>query len=214
MIFFILCLIVSASSPKWGQLHTQKGWTLYKNVENEFVNVEVWTKKIEGIPCFVGKTTSVVDVSILLGVSRDIEGSMTCSTAGLQESITLLNKGKEMDYYQRISFPLVSHRHCFLRGRTERRKEETLFYWDRQENGRPHVEFYSKTLKRHPSAVEPPTNVGGWSFVDTGSEVVVSYYCCTHPGGMVSQKFQAIGTSQTLPNNLRDLIIEGRKRAN
>jgi len=182
-------------------------------VENEIGKVEVSTKKIEGIPCFVGKATADVEISILLDVARDIEGSLNWSSAGLQESKTLRKSGREMDYYQRISIPLVSHRHWFLRGKTERRKAETLFYWDRLIDGGPHGEFYKKTIKEHSSAIEPPINVGGWSFIGEDSLVTVRYYICTHPGGMVPQRFQAIGTSQTLPNNLRDLILEGRRRA-
>lgn len=213
MIFFLLSLNVSAGSPTWGQLHSKQGWTLSKTIENAVGTVEVWSKEIEGIPCFVGKAESDVDVMILLEVARDIEGSLSWSTADLQESVTLRRSRVQMDYYQRINIPFVSNRHWFLRGITEHHKNEVFFHWDRLIDGGPHHDFYSEKINSHPSAVEPPINVGGWSFTKEDEQVTVRYYICTHPGGLVPQQFQAIGTARTLPNNLRDLIIEGRNRA-
>ena len=212
MNFFILIFTAFAASPTWQQLHSNEGWRLDKTVGTSIGNVQVWSKTLEEIPCFYGKAETSVDIDTLLEVARDIEGSLQWSTAELKESTTLQSTGREIDYYQRMSIPFVSHRHWFLKGKTARRKGETLFHWDRLINGGPHSRFYHEKLSEHPTAVEPPINVGGWSFIQADDLVTVRYYICTHPGGMVPQQFQAIGTSKTLPNNLRDLIIEGQKR--
>ena len=212
MIFFLLSLSAVCESPTWRQLHSTQGWTLHNTVENAVGSVEVWRKTIESIPCFVGKAKTDVEASILLDVARDIEGSLSWSSADLQESVTLHKSRRQMDYYQRLSIPFVSNRHWFLRGKTERRNGELIFYWDRLIGGGPHVSFYKEKTKANPTAVEPPINVGGWSFVGEDDAVIVRYYICTHPGGSVPQQFQAIGTARTLPNNLRDLILEGQKR--
>jgi hypothetical protein len=67
-------------------------------------------------------------------------------------------------------------------------------------------------LSAHSGAVEPPLNVGGWSFISKDAGLLVRYYICTNPGGSVPRSFQQIGTARTLPNNIRDLIIEGKNR--
>ncbi len=215
MLFLLSLFFLShAATPSWDKLHSHQGWKHDKTVKTTVGDVEIYIKNIDGFPCFLGSSlVQGLEKELLLKVATDIPSHSRWSSAGLIESEILSSTDKHLDYYQHLDLPFVSDRFWFLRGFVQRSGRETIFRWDRLIDGGPHKKRHKAVLAKHPGAVEPPVNIGGWSFVSKDAALLVRYYICTNPGGSVPRSFQQIGTARTLPNNIRDLIVEGKKRA-
>ena len=202
------------ASPTWQQLRTDDGWSKVSASELDGIGlVEVHTKVIEGQDCFLGKASTEVGQEALLAVAADVDGVDGWSSASLPEAETLGKGRSYFDYYQYLEVPVFSDRFWFLRGYIEEDGSVMLFRWERLDRGGPYPDRHAEVLRRHPSAEEPPVNIGAWVFTSRGGGTDVSYYICAHPGGLVPPGLQAMGTRKTLPDNLRDLVVEGRRRS-
>ena len=212
MFVFILCTLARAQTPTWEGLYTKAGWGYEHTTETSVGEVEVYKKWIGDLPCFQGKTTTRFGPDLLLEIAADAESAVHWSSADVVEAKTLYRSASHVDYYQYLNVPIFSDRYWFLRGYVEREENEVRFRWEPLEEG-AHEDFYRQTKEKYPSAVETSINLGAWVFRTVSNQTEVRYYICTHPGGSVPSALQSIGTEQTLPNNLQDLIIEAQRRS-
>jgi hypothetical protein len=215
MIPLIACIAPHAlASPTWQELRSGEGWEKLSDYDMEGIGpVAVHRKTIGGLSCFMGTATTEVGTAALLSVATDIEGVDNWSSASLPESETLGTGPSHVDYYQYLDVPIFSDRFWFLRGYIEEEGGIIRFRWERLDAGGPYPERHAEVLRLHPSAEEPPVNIGAWSFIAGTGATAVEYHICAHPGGLVPPGLQAIGTQKNLPHNLRDLVVEGRRRS-
>lgn len=199
--------------PKLPDLLHKDGWKTFKTIEdNEVGLITVQEKYIHDFPCFRAFAYSSVPISVFGVVAQDIPSSLRWSSSGLKESISIAQTSTQIDYYQYLSIPFFSDRHWFLRAKLQSSPEEYRFIWSPIPAGQ-HKAFVAKKRKEHPTAVEPPINIGEWRFTKTSNKIKVQYSICTHPGGSVPKQLRSVGTVRTLPTNVKEMILEGGKHA-
>ena len=199
--------------PKLKDLLSEEGWKTFKSIKDkEIGTITVQEKNIQGFPCFRSFAKSSVPVSVFAPLAQDIPASLKWSSSGLKESITLHQTADYIDYYQYLAIPFLSDRHWFLRAVLESTPQEFQFTWKRLPKDQ-HTSFVAQKEKEHPRAVEPPINIGQWKFTAVEKQTNVQYSICTHPGGSVPKRLRSVGTVRTLPTNIKEMIIEGRSRA-
>lgn len=215
MFFSLFCISLSMAmpQPKLKDLLSEDGWKTFKTIKDKEVGtITVQEKDIKGFPCFRAFAKTHIAVSVFAPLAQDIPSSLDWSSSGLKESITLHQTKEYIDYYQYLSIPFLSDRHWFLRAKLASSPQEFLFTWKRLPQDK-HVSFAAKKRKQYPSAVEPPINIGQWKFTAIEQQTKVQYSICTHPGGSVPKQLRSVGTVRTLPTNIKEMIIEGKKRA-
>lgn len=214
--FSLLFPLSAFAVPSWSQI-TGSGWTNVTNVKNAAGDIAIETRKIDGLACYRGKT-SVTGVSRdkLYEVVADIPGTLKWSTAGVTKAEVLGKSGATLEYFQYLDVPgwtFANDRFWFLKGTTEKTADSIVFRWERLENGGAYSAKFTKVKTENPSAVEPPINVGGWSFA--GAEpVLVTYSICSDTGGAIPAGIQKAATRGTLPDTIRDAVVEAKKRTN
>ena len=67
-------------------------------------------------------------------------------------------------------------------------------------------------IKKSPRAVIPPVNLGEWMFQKNEYSVLVRYSICVDPGGSIPKSFQSFGTMKTIPTNVKEMVMEARRR--
>jgi hypothetical protein len=209
--------VAFAETPTWSQLAGTDSWELLSTKRRtDAGEVKVYRAIVEGVTCFQGMATADVPLEALLDVATDIESAIEWSSAGVLEAETLGRNGDTLDYYQYLDVPgwtLSADRFWFLRGVIERGAEETSFHWERSDVATQYAERYQQVAKDHPKAIEPPINVGGWTFraTDTGTEV--RYRVCSDVGGALPRGVQNAATKGTLPDTVGDAVREARRRS-
>ena len=200
--------------PTLDHLLSEQGWTPLKTIQDKSVGtIIVQQKDISGFPCFRAKGTSTVPLEVFEMVAQDIPSSLRWSSSGLKESISLQQSPTQIDYYQYLSITFFADRHWFLRAQIKKTDTQFRFIWKPIPAGE-HVDFIAQKKSEHSNAVEPPINIGEWRFTKNDSgKIIVQYSICTHPGGSIPKQFRSIGTVKTLPTNVKEMIIEGRKNA-
>ncbi len=178
--------------------------------------VEISKAQVGDLPCFRGQAhMEQVNPDIALEVLLDIEAAPQWSSAGLTEAKTLHRNESSIEFYEYLDIPgwtMVADRFWFVRGTWERTGDAVSFWWDRMEGGGPHATTFDDVLQRHPRAVEPPVNIGNWSFEPRGDRVAVTYTVCTDPGGSLPQAIQNFATRRTLPDTVAEMVAEARRR--
>lgn len=215
MFFALFCISLSMAmpQPKLKDLLSEEGWKTFKTINDQDVGtITVQEKKIQGLPCFRSFADSIIPLAVFAPLAQDIPSSLQWSSSGLQESITLQQTTEHIDYYQYLSIPFLSDRHWFLRASLKSTPQEFQFTWKRLPKDQ-HLSFVKQKRKEHPRAVEPPVNIGQWKFTIIEKKTNVQYSICTHPGGSVPKQLRSVGTVRTLPTNIKEMIIEGRNRA-
>jgi hypothetical protein len=200
--------------PTLDHLLSEQGWTPLKTIQDKSVGtIIVQQKDIAGFPCFRAKGTSTVSVEVFGIVAQDIPSSLKWSSSGLKESISLVQSPTQIDYYQYLSITFFADRHWFLRAQIKRSEKQFRFIWKPIPAGE-HLRFIEQKKSEYPNTVEPPINIGEWKFTENSAgKVLVQYSICTHPGGSIPKQFRSIGTVKTLPTNVKEMILEGRKNA-
>lgn len=214
---FTLLSLVQASpyNPTWPELKSDDGWTVQTHVETEVGTVVVSKKMVDGFPCFKGETEydGVLDVPLMIEVAADAESAMKWSSAGVTEAETLMRTKDYTEYYQFLDLPFpLSDRYWMLRGHFEREKNVHYFRWEPLMNGGAHTGRYEQVKREHPEALETTINLGSWILYVHDDKTHVEDRLCSHPGGSVPVSMQSIATSQTLPTNVSEIILETKRR--
>ena len=209
---------VAQADPTWGLIKATDSWESIGTRDHEVAGeIEIHKAEIGGITCLQGVTKTDLPAETLYGVAADIATTKVWSSAGVRDSEVLGRPDGHLDYYQYLDVPGwtgASDRFWFLRGTTERKDNSLVFRWDRMgDSGGPYAERFRQVVEANPKAIEPPVNVGGWSFETAGSTVTVRYFVCSDTGGVLPKAIQYAASKQTLPDTVGDLIREGKKRA-
>jgi hypothetical protein len=128
----------------------------------------------------------------------------------------LSSRGTSVEYSEYLDVPgwtMSSDRFWFLKGTVERTDPSIIFHWERLIDGGAHAARYAAVKAAHESAIEPPINVGAWTFTTTATGSEVKYYVCTDAGGSIPMAVQTAATRRTLPDTVGDLVREGRRRS-
>jgi len=215
MFVLMLCIsfVFSAPSPDLASLQSPQGWKHNKKINDKKVGViHVYQKSIATFPCFRGTGVSKTSLEIFEKIARDIPSAMQWSSSGLKESVVITQTAAHVDYYQYLDISFFSDRHWFLRGTFQKSAESFSMSWQKIPED-AHRAFVERKSNKYPKAIEPPVNLGAWRFsqVENG-DTLVEYLICTHPGGSVPKQFRSVGTLKTLPTNVKDMILEARRR--
>ena len=214
---FSFSLIMStalAYNPTWKELYAADGWRYSHSAKTSEGEVKVYTKSVDSFPCFQGEIFSDVPPELVIEIAADAEAAIEWSSAELTSAKELERTKAYVDYYQYLDIPFpLSDRYWFARGYFETDGASQLFRWERLEKGGPHTHFYTEIKEKYPSAEETALNIGAWVVTPVEGKTQIQYLICTHPGGSVPDVFQSVGTEKTLPNNLSDMVKEGKRRA-
>lgn len=216
MTFLVLTLLPQAFAynPTWSELKDENGWTIQETIKTEIGDVVVSKKVIDAFPCFRGVTQypKPLPVSMMIDIAADAESAIEWSSADVSDAKNLRRTTEYVDYWQYLDVPVFSDRMWFLRGYFEQDGDAYLFRWDNLDQGGPHKDFYDQKVKQYPNAEMTPINLGAWRIENKDNGTHVDYRLCSHPGGSVPPMLQSIATESTLPNNLRDIILETHRR--
>lgn len=220
MALVILPLVASpapaAADPTWSEIMAIDDWIEHGARDHaDAGNVQIWRTQMEETYCFHGLATVDVSAETLWKVATDMESAKDWSSSDVAEAETLAVNGDVIDYYQYLDVPgwtMSKDRFWFLRGRTIRESTKITFTWERLVDGGPHADKHASVREAHPSAIEVPVNSGAWVFEPTDAGTDVHYYICSISGGQIPEKLGMMVTTTTLPDNIGDLVREGRKR--
>ena len=205
--------VLSIAAPTLTGLLDDSGWKAHKKIRNKKVGtIVVQKKKIDGSWCYRAQS-DVKEVSFtrLVEVSKDIPSAVKWSSSGVKESVVIEQKGSRIDYYQYLKIPFLRDRHWFLRGNIKEDATSFRFAWERVPLTE-HSAFRKKIKEKSPKAITPPINVGEWYFQKKEAFVLVRYSICTDPGGSIPKSLRQFGTMKTLPTNVKEMVMEARKR--
>ncbi|MFH1463383.1 MAG: hypothetical protein ABIO70_03255 [Pseudomonadota bacterium] len=212
----LLVLAALAGTPTWPEMRTA-GWVHEATRTHAAAGtVEILSKTVAGTECFQGRAKVQLEPEIMFQVASDIEGAMRWSTAGVTDAATLLRTDTIIDYYQYLDLPgwtLSADRFWFLHGHVERAGGAVTFWWERLVDGGPYAAKWQAVKAAHPSALEPPVNVGAWVFTPVEGGTRVQYMVCSNVGGSIPTSLQNTATTHTLPDNVGDLVREATRRS-
>lgn len=215
----LLCSgLALAGGPTWPMIKATTGWEhLADRSHDDAGTIKVHVAEISGLKCLKGESVTPGKADIYLGVAMDVKAAIDWSTAGLKYSEVLGGSGGTVEYFQYLDVPGwtgASDRFWFLRGTKESAGGALTFWWDRMgDRGGPHNTRFEQVMAENPDAIEPPTNVGGWSFVQEGDQVRSIYYVCSDTGGVLPKAIQYAAAKKTLPDTVGDLVREAIKRS-
>jgi len=206
------------AGPTWPTIKATTSWEhLSDRSHDDAGTITVHVAEIDGIKCLRGQSSTPGTVGAYLGVAMDIRAALTWSTAGIKYSEVLASSGATIDYFQYLDVPGwtgASDRFWFLRGTKESAGGVETFWWDRMgDRGGPHNARFEEIVAENPDAIEPPLNVGGWSFQQDGANVKSTYYVCSDTGGVLPKAIQYAAAKKTLPDTVGDLVREAIKRS-
>lgn len=210
-----LTTAAAAATPTWGQMQGASWASFASKSHADAGTIQVLSATIAGVECFKGMADTTVPRETLYAVAADIKGTMRWSTAGVTEAELLSSSGADIYYYQYLDVPgwtMSSDRFWFLHGRTVREANRIVFTWDKLENGGAHSAKFQAVKAAHSDAVEPPVNLGGWVFTQSGEQTHIDYFICTDTGGYIPRTVQSAATTRTLPDTIGDLVREGKRR--
>ena len=217
----LLALLTAPSSasadPTWAEILAFDDWIEHGERDHaDAGKVQIWRTQTDETYCFHGLATVDVDAEVLWKVATDMESAKDWSSSDVTEAETLAVRGDVIEYYQYLDVPgwtLSKDRYWFLRGRTTRDGAKITFSWERLIDGGDHADKHQAVREAHASAIEVPVNSGAWVFDSTTDGTDVHYYICSISGGQIPEKLGMMVTTTTLPDNIGDLVREGRKRA-
>ena len=203
-----------AYNPTWPELRSDEKWVIQDTVRTEIGTVTVSKKMIDNFPCFEGVSIypEELDIKLMIDIVSDAESAMDWSSADVTQAKTLGRSNAQVDYWQYLSVPVFSDRMWFLRGYYETNGDVSSFRWERLDQGGEHRQFYEEMIKQYPHAEVTPINLGAWLLSVSDNTTTIRYRICSHPGGSVPAMLQSVATESTLPNNLRDLVFETKRR--
>ena len=211
-------VLAFAGGPSWAEVASADGWKLDSdNATDDAGDVQVFTRSLYDVPCYRALALAKgVNTRVMLDVTEDVKAATSYSTQGLSASTLLGVVNGWVDFDQYLDVPdwtFASDRFWFLRAREELVGAATgIFHWEKLDEGGPHHDAWLALKAEHPDAVEPPVNVGGWTFTMGSAGVNVEYRICTASGGSVPAAIQSAATRHTLPATVSDVVHEARRR--
>ena len=217
-LFFALLPVALAAGPTQAQIQGTTSWKeIATKSGKEAGEIKVLQATIAGIECFRGEAQISVPAATLLSVALDAEGATKWSSNDVTEAKILGKTANTVDYFQYLDTPgwtFSADRFWILRANVVRSGETLSMRWDRMgEQGGDYKDFYADVMQRHPDAIEPPINVGGWSFTTQADGTLIHYDICTNAGGSIPAGLQTMATKNTLPDTVNDLVKEAKRRA-
>ncbi|HHO49470.1 MAG TPA: hypothetical protein ENK18_01040, partial [Deltaproteobacteria bacterium] len=157
-----------AAGPSHAQIDAAT-WAFVATIRHSTAGqVVVSRSTITGILCFQGVTrVDELNPDQLMDVILDFDSVARWSSAGISDSRVLAQTPGQIEYYQYLDIPgwtMASDRFWFLSASIQRTEAAQDFRWSRLAGGGDHHALYQQIKEAHPSAVEPPINVGGWRF--------------------------------------------------
>lgn len=208
---------LASADPTWAEIQAFDDWIEHGTRDHDDAGkVDIWRTQTDETYCFHGLATVDVGAEVLWQVATDMESAKDWSSSDVAEAETLAVNGSIIEYYQYLDVPgwtMSKDRFWFLRGRTVREGAKITFSWERLIDGGPHAEKHAAVLEAHPNAIEVPVNSGAWVFEPSDDGTDVHYYICSISGGNIPEKLGMMVTTTTLPDNIGDLVREGRKRS-
>jgi len=203
------------SGPTWSKIKAAS-WTSSGDVSHSDAGkVRIRKTTVGGVECWAAWASKDVSVAKLLDVVTDIEGVIKWSSAGVTVAQTLKRTSSRVIYYQFLDVPgwtMSADRFWFLDATIEPGTTRASMHWRHLVRGGPYNSKWKSVTAANPKAVEPPVNVGGWTFVRKTDTTRIDYYICTEPGGSIPAAVTSLATKQTLPDTLGDLVKEAKKR--
>ena len=178
--------------------------------------IQVTRATVNEVDCWrgVNQVGGALPADLLLSVAMDIDGSPRWTTSGVTEARVLSITPTAMTYYQYLDVPnwtFASDRFWFLSAQIRREGARKSLQWVRMPAESPFASVRQDVIKAHPTAIEPPINVGGWYFQPVGNEVMVEYVICSDSGGSMPRLLQNTATRRALPDTIGDLVREARR---
>lgn len=179
--------------------------------------IQISHAELGPVDCYRG-VAQVADTSIdaLIDTVSEISNAPRWSSAGIVEGAILSRRGDHLEYYQVLDVPdwtLASDRYWFLQGDITRTPSgAAAFRWERLPEDQ-HRAVRERVTSTYRGAIEPPVNVGVWSFAPAGDEVEVTYIICSDTGGSMPRMIQNTATRTTMPATIADLVREARRVA-
>ncbi|MCO4744215.1 MAG: hypothetical protein KC912_05465 [Proteobacteria bacterium] len=205
-----------AGTPTWDAIKAVSSWdSVATRSHSDGGQIGVFSATVADTACFKGTASTTAAPEKLLDVATDIESTPKWSSAGVSEAETLSEAGSSIEYYQYLDVPgwtMASDRFWFLSGTTHKADNLIEFSWKRLEDGGAHNARFTTVREANPSAIEPPTNVGGWRFSTTDGTTAIEYFICTDTGGSIPTVVQNAATKKTLPDTVGELIGEAKRR--
>ncbi len=214
MIWLILTCAI-AGTPSHAAMDKANWATVTTKSNSDAGEIGIWRTTVDGVECFRGTAITDVPGSKMLAVVQDVAGAVKWSSAGVSEAKLLSSSGGRIEYYQYLDVPgwtMASDRFWFLHSTVEETTDRISFRWNRLEGGGQHADVFASVKQAHPSAVEPPINVGSWTFASEDDGTHITYQVCTDAGGSIPAAVQNAATKKTLPDALGDVVREARKR--
>lgn len=213
----MLWLFIPAfAAPTHPQMEAASWSHLADREHDDAGTVKVYSATVAGVSCFKAEaTTAEADGKTMLGVVTDIPGSTRWSSAGVTKAQVLGRSGSSVTYYQYLDVPgwtMASDRYWFLTSKITDTGTLRAMKWERMDPSGPYASRYQAFRTENSSAVEPPVNVGSWTFKDVEFGVGISYSICTDSGGSIPSAIQNAATRKTLPDTVGDVVREAKKR--
>lgn len=217
MTALLLSLAISAHADPSHSAMESASWSLLTTKSHaDAGEVQVFRATLDDVDCFRGLATTDAPADKMAEVVRDIDSVPQWSSAGVSEAKLLSSEPGRIEYYEYLDVPgwtMASDRFWFLWSTFGEEGETHAFRWGRLDEGGDHQAVYADLKSRHPKAVEPTVNVGGWYFHDRGAERQIEYIVCTVPGGSIPAAVQNAATRKTLPDTVGDVVRDARRRA-
>jgi hypothetical protein len=217
MITVWLAWSLASAAPGFDELSSATDWDVMskKNVDS-VGEIHVHGRDFGELRCLRANARADLPLELLGEVVSDVEGEVHWGDSGLKEARVHHRGIDSLDYYQYLDTPgwtFAADRFWFLRGTFHRSPGRVVFSWDRMgEHGGPHRAAFDAVVAAHPSAIEPPVNVGGWVFEQNGSAVDMTYYLCSDSGGAIPKGIQDWAAKNTVPTVVVDVVHEATRR--
>ncbi len=212
----LIFLQAALATPTHAQMEAASWSYLADRAHDDAGRVKVYSATIAGVTCFKATaTTADADAKTMLDVVTDVVGAKRWSSAGVTKAEILGRAGNTITYYQYLDVPswtFTADRYWFLESEILDQGATKRMRWKRMDPSGPFAARYNAFKAKNPDAVEPPINVGSWTFTRRDFGVDIEYMICTDAGGSIPSAIQSAATRKTLPDTVGDVVREAKRR--
>lgn len=209
----LVLLAAAVAAPTHEQLEAAT-WRVVDTTRNWAAGmVELSAAEIDDVSCFRAEAVvGDLELDSLFAVALDPVSATTWSASNhITEGEWLSRTEDVLEYYQYLDVAFVADRLWFLRATAERSDGRRVLRWTPLPADSPHGGFVNAMRTRHPSAVEPTVNMGGWYLTSVDGGVQVVYQLCSQ-SGTLARWIHDRALRAALPHALGDLVAEARRR--